>query len=480
MSELKDKTAKGLLWGGLGNGAMQVIGILLGLVMLNILSPADYGKIAVLLIYTNIATNLQDSGLSAALINKKEPTHEEYNSVFWFNILVSSVLYLILWFAAPYIAAFNHDESLTPLARFLFCGFVINSFGTVQRAYLNGHLKLKQVNLIALFSVIMSNSIGVVMALMGYAYWGLAAQTVLFVTFIMICDWFVSPWRPSLHIDLRPAAKMFGFSSKLLVTNLFNQLNTQVFSFLLGRFYNTRTVGYYSNARKWNDIVVNTIQGMMNGVSQPVLAQVVDDDERYRRVFRKMLRFVCFVTFPCMLGLALVAKEFILITVSAKWIESVPMLQLLCIYGAFYPVTMLYSYMAISRGKSGINMFCTITLCILIWAGLLLMYPYGVYSMIVYFVVVNIAWLLVWQWFAWRMVRLSLWAALTDIMPFFLLAAGVMACTHYVTLPIENLYLALVSKIAIAFILYTGLSYLSGAQIMRETLGYLTHLRSKS
>jgi hypothetical protein len=100
--------------------------------------------------------------------------------------------------------------------------------------------------------------------------------------------------------------------------------------------------------------------------------------------------------------------------------------------------------------------------------------------MIVYFVVVNIAWLLVWQWFAWRMVRLSLWAALTDIMPFFLLAAGVMACTHYVTLPIENLYLALVSKIAIAFILYTGLSYLSGAQIMRETLGYLTHLRSNS
>ena len=169
MSELKDKTAKGLLWGGLGNGAMQVIGLLLGLVMLNILSPADYGKIAVLLIYSNIATSLQDSGLTAALINKKEPTHEEYNSVFWFNILVSSLLYLLLWFAAPYIAEFNHDASLTPLARFLFCGFVINSFGTVQRAYLNGHLKVKQVNLIALFSVIMSNGIGVVLALMGYA-----------------------------------------------------------------------------------------------------------------------------------------------------------------------------------------------------------------------------------------------------------------------------------------------------------------------
>jgi len=125
-------------------------------------------------------------------------------------------------------------------------------------------------------------------------------------------------------------------------------------------------------------------------------------------------------------------------------------------------------------------MFCTITLCLLIWAGLLLMYPYGVYSMIIYFVAVNVAWLLVWQWFAWRMVRLSLWSALADILPFFCLAAGVMAVTHYITLPIENLYLALFAKIAIAFSLYTGLSYLSGAQIMRETLGYLTHLRSKS
>jgi O-antigen/teichoic acid export membrane protein len=181
-----------------------------------------------------------------------------------------------------------------------------------------------------------------------------------------------------------------------------------------------------------------------------------------------------------MLGLALVAKEFILITVSAKWLESVPLLQLLCIYGAFYPVTMLYSYMAISRGKSGINLFCTITLCILIWVGLLLMYPYGVYSMVVYFVAINVAWLFVWQWFAWRMVRLSLWSALADILPFFLLAAGVMAFTWYITMPIQNIFLALGVKIALAFSLYTGLSYLSGAQIMRETLDYIKHLHRKS
>lgn len=473
MSELKNKTAKGLLWGGLSNGLVQVLGALFGIILLNILSPADYGKIAVLLIFSSIAANLQESGFNAALINKVEPTHEEYNAVFWFNIIVSAVIYVILWFAAPFIADFYHEPVLCPLSRFLFLGFVISALGTVQRAYLQGHLLVKQNSIISVTALIVSNVTGVIMAFMGFAFWGLATQALVYVTVIMIGNWYVSPWRPTMNINLIPAWAMFGFSSKLLITNLFNQLNSQVFSFILGHYYNTKIVGFYSNARKWNDMAVNTIQGMMNGVSQPVLAQVSDDDGRYRMVFRKMLRFASFVSFPCMLGLALIAREFILITVGDKWAESIPMLSMLCIYGAFYPVTMLYSNMAISRGKSGINMFCTISICCIIWIGLFLMHPYGIYYMISYFIIVNILWILVWQWFAWKIVRLSFLAVFKDVAPFFAFALGVMVATWYVTSPIENMYIALIAKIVIAATLYIGLTYLSGAVIMRETIDYL-------
>lgn len=470
---LKEKTAKGLIWGGLSNGATQVIGALLGIIMLRILSPDDYGKIAVLLIYSNIAANLQDSGFTSALINIKEPTHEQYNSVFWFNILVSTSIYVVLWFASPFIADFNHDPSLTPLARFLFLSFVINSLGLVQRAYLVGHLKVKQNSIIGLVALIISNTTGLILALLGFAYWGLATQSVLYIAIVSICVWHYSPWRPSFHFDLKPALAMFGFSSKILATNLFNQLNTHVFSFLLGHYYNGRMTGLYSNARKWNDMAAYTINGMMNSVSQPVLAHVVDDDARYRAVFRKMLRFASFVCFPCMLGLALISREFILITVDEKWAESAPMLSMLCLHGAFMPISELYSRMSVSRGRSGVNMFCTITLCLLVWAGLFMMKSLGIYHMIVYFVGINLMWLAVWQWFAWRMFRLRFIDAVKDVMPFFLLAAVVMTATYYATMSIENIYLCIMAKIIMAAVLYVGLLYASGAVILREAINYV-------
>lgn len=472
-SELKEKTAKGLIWGGMGNGAMQVIGALLGLIMLNILTPADYGKVAVLLIYSNIATCIQDSGFTAALINKKEPTHEEYNSVFWFNITASLVMYVILWFASPFIAEFNHDAELTTLARFIFIGFVINSLGTVQRAYLNGHLMVKQTSIIGLVALVLSNTVGVLVAFMGYAYWGLALQPMLFVTIVMVCDWYVSPWRPTMRIDLRPAFAMFGFSGKILLTGLFGQLNTHVFSFLLGHYYGAHTTGLYSNARKWNDMASNTINGMMSSVSHPVLAQVADDDARYRAVFRKMLRFASFVSFPCMLGLAIVSRDFILMTVGEKWVDSALLLSMLCLHGAFVPIAELYSRLTISRGRSGVNLFCTVSLCVLVWIGLYAMRSFGIYYMIAYFILINVAWLLVWQWFAWKIVRLSFLAVLKDVSPFFLFAASVVTATWYMTSPIDNVYISFVAKIVIAASLYIGITYLSGAVILRESIDYL-------
>ena len=476
---LKEKTAKGLLWGGFSNGLIQLLSALFGIVLLRLLTPDDYGKISVLLIFAFIANNLQESGFIQALCNKKEPTHEDYNAVFWFNMLVSITIYIVLYLSAPLIASFYHQPILVDLSRYLFVGIIVNAFGTVQRAYLFGHMMVKQTSIIAVCALILSNLIGILMAWHGYAFWGLATQSVSYNFFITLFNWLYSPWRPTLHIDLRPAMRMFGFSCKLLVTNIFYHLNNQVFAVLLGRFYNTRVAGDYGNARKWDDMCINTINEMMRGVAQPVLAQVIDDTARYRQVFRKMLRFVCFVSFPAMLGMGLIAHEFILVTVGEKWESSALLLSMLSVYGAFYPITGLYSNMTISRGKSGINMFCTITLCVLVWIGLIVLHPYGLYTMVVFFVVINILWLLVWQYFAWRLVRLRLLDVLKDVLPFLLLAVGVMTATYIITRGIENIYLLLLTRIVVAATLYVGLTYLSKAQIMRETIGYLFGRKTK-
>ena len=472
---LKEKAARGFLWGGLNNGAVQVLGALFGIFLLRLLSPSDYGKIAMLTVFANLASTLQESGFMAALCNLKDPTHRDYNAVFWFNIMMGGSLYLLLYLCAPLIADFYHDADLLWLSRYMFLGFFITSFGTVQRAWLFRNMMNKQTCIIAIVSLVVSNVVGILMAWLGYAFWGLATQSLLFVSCMVLMNWYYSPWRPSLHIDLRPAWQMFGFSSRLLLTNVVNTLSSNAFSFLLGKFYGAHSAGVYGNARKWDDMCSSSINGMLTGVAQPVMAQVRDNRERSRQVFRKMLRFVSFVSFPCMFGIGLISREFLLIFTGPKWEESAYLLSLLSIYGAVFPLLTLYGQMVISQGKSNINMYSTMALSSLILLGLVLLHSYGLYVMVFYFIGINVAWLFVWQYFAYRLIGLRLWEALSDVLPFLLLSAACMALTWWITRPIESLWLLLLAKVVLAAVFYVAAIWISGARIMRESVDYLLH-----
>jgi O-antigen/teichoic acid export membrane protein len=474
---LKERTARGLLWGGLSNGAMQLLGALFGLALMRLLTPADWGKVYMLNIFAALASTLQESGFIAALCNKKEPTDKEYNAVFWFNMIVSGSLYILLWFLAPLIAVFYGDPELTGLARFLFLGFLLSGLGTVQRAYLFGHLMVRETSICGITAMFLSGSIGVVLAWLGCAHWGIVAQSVSFVFFVQMMNWYYSRWRPSLNIDLRPAWQMFHFSSKLLLTNIFNIFNNHAFSVLLGKCFGNQQAGIYGTARKWDDMAAGTINGMLTSVAQPTLAHVADDMGRYMQVFRKMMRFIAFVSFPALLGLGMIAKEFILIAGGEKWIESANILALLCIHGAFLPITTLYSNLTISRGYSGVNMACTIGQCLAVWAGLITLYlnGYGMIPMVIFFILLNVLWLGIWQWWAKRLIGLKWrWAAL-DILPFLAFTLTVLVITWCATKSIENLWILMLSRIVLAAVLYIGVMWFSRAQIMRETIDYLLH-----
>lgn len=474
---LKERTARGLLWGGLSNTLMQLLGALFGLALMRLLTPADWGKVAMLGIFATLASTLQESGFTAALCNRKEPTDNDYNSVFWVNMMVSGTLYLILWFMAPYIARFYNDPELTYLARFLFLGFLLSGMGTVQRAYLFGHLMVRETGICNITAMVLSNSLGVLLAYNGFAYWGIVAQQVTFVLFVQLLSWYFSSWRPSLKINLGPAREMFTFSSKLLLTNIFRNLYDQAFNVLLGKWFGHRQTGIYSTARKWDDMATNIINGMVNNVAQPTLAQVATEPGHYVHVFRKMLRFISFICFPAMLGLATIAREFILLAGGEKWAESGQVLSLLCIYGAFVPITTLYSNLTISRAHSGVNMACTVGQCLAVWAGLLALHllGYGMYPMIGFFIALNILWLGVWQWWAKRLIGMRWrWAAM-DTLPFLGFTVGVLALTWWVTQPIANLWLLMSARIVLATVLYAGIMWASGARIMREAMGYLLH-----
>ncbi len=466
---LKEKTAKGLFWGGLNSGVQQVIGLVFGIVLGRLLDPSDYGMIAMIAVFSLIASALQNSGFGVALVNIKEPKDEDYNSVFWFNIIMGLLLYAVLFFCAPLIARYYHTDEIVPLARYAFLGFVFASFGIVQNAYLFKNLKAKQQAKTGIAAVLLSSIVGAVMAFCGARYWALATQSNVFVLLNTLFAWHYSSWRPTCRqITFAPVRRMFRFSFKILATTITNHVNNNVLNILLGHYFSAHDTGNYNQAYQWNSKCFYLVQSMVAQVAQPVLVNLSDEQDRQLNAFRKMMRFDAFLSFPLLLGFGLVAKEFIVLAIGEKWLVSAEYIRILCISGATMPLYTLLSNMIISKGKSGIYFWCTFALGVLQIVTMLLIWPYGIRLMVIVYTLLNVAWLFVWHFFTFRLTGYSLASFLKDTVPFALAAFGVMVATHYATAAIANLWLLLVSRIVMAAVLYYAVMRMARVKILDE------------
>ncbi len=467
---LKEKTTKGLFWGALNSGTTQVLNLLIGIMLGRLLSPGEYGTVGYIAIFTAIAGNLQSSGFSTYLINMKHPRHEDYNAVFWFNILASFTLYTVLWFAAPLIAAFFRQPALTPLSHLVFLSFVVGSFGITPAAYLTRKLMVKEMTLINSLALVLSGLTGVTLAFLGYSYWSLAWQQVLYITLLNIGRYHYVDWRPTWHIDLRPIGKMFGFSMNILVVMVMNTVSNNIMSVIIGKFFNKDILGNYSQAYKWNFMAYSLVSGTTQQVAQPVFASIADERDRERRVFRKMMRFTAFLAFPAMFGLVLVAREFILVTIGPKWTGAVPLLQMLAVSGAFFPFYTLYQNMVIGHGRADINMRFGVAQIVLQIAVVVVTHSLGIGGMVAAYSAFNIVWLLAWQVQARRLIGLRLRETAADIAPFLAAAAGVMALSGLATQAITNHAALLLSRVALAAVLYFAVMKAARVQILEDCL----------
>ena len=298
---LKDKTAKGLFWGGVSNGVQQLLGMLFGIYLARILNAEDYGLVGMLAIFTGIAGSIINSGFTVALTNKVDATHKEYNAVFWFTFFVGLFIYILLYFCAPLISSFYGRSELTPLSRVLFLSFFFSGIASVPYTVMFKRLMVKEQAKIDVFSLLLSGIIGVFLAMKGMAYWALAIQSMVYISVNSLLKCIVSPWRPTFEFDFRPLKDMFSFSVKLFFTNVFTQINNNVFSVLLGRLYNAAQVGYYTQGYKWMSMGNTFLSGMINSVAQPVLVEVREDRERQLHVFRNG-SFCGFCLFSCNAG----------------------------------------------------------------------------------------------------------------------------------------------------------------------------------
>ena len=458
-----------MLWGGLNSGIQQLVGLAFGIILGRLLSPSDYGMMAMISIFSLVATALQDSGFRTALTNIEHPKDEDYNSVFWFNIIMASSLYVILFLAAPLIGEYYHTPRVVPLCRYAFLSIVIASFGTAQSAYLFKHLRAKQQAEAGALAVILSSLTGVGMAFAGMAYWSLATQGLVYVGINTLLQWHFSPWRPSIHgITFAPVRRMFRFSCKILATTIMTHVNNNVLNILLGHYFTPRDTGNYNQAYQWNTKCYSLVQSMVAQVAQPVLVSLNGEEGRQKDVFRKMMRFTAFITFPLLFGFGLVAKEFIVTAIGEKWLASAQLIQILCLSGAAMPLSTLFSNMIISKGRSGTFFWCTFTLGLVQIATMIMIWPMGIRWMVIAYTLLNTSWLLVWLFFVRRLIGYGYWMFFCDVMPFALAAAGVMGVAYVATMPLSNLIALLISRFIIAVVLYYVVMKIARVKILAE------------
>ena len=386
----------------------------------------------------------------------------------------------MLFFCAPLIARFYERPELVGLSRVVFLGFLLGGLGIASNAYLFKQLMAKERAKIDIIALLCSGIVGITLALNDFAYYGLATQTTVYIGVGSLLKLYFSPWKPSLQINFQPLQKMFGFGSKLLLTNIFMQINNNVMSVVLGKFYDAQQLGFYSQGQKWMTMGHLFIGGMINGVAQPILAKVVDDKERQIAVFRKMVRFGAFVSFPLMLGLAFVARELIVILIGEKWLPCVPFLQLFCLWGAVGYMWFLYTNILISHGKSDVYFKGVVLIGIFQIVVVLLLFHWGIYLMTLGYIISYYVSLLLWHYYVNRVVNIPLIYIIKDVVPYlfitlisFLIPYAIIILFDLVD--VVNMFI----KIVLSIILYITLLVFFKSALFSESILFLKKVWKK-
>lgn len=349
---LKNKTLKGTIWGTIERFSVQGIQFLVMIIMARILTPEDYGLIGMLAIFIAISQSLIDSGFSQALIRKQDRSEIDNSTIFYFNIVVGLILYFILFLSAPLIAEFYNEPILTPLTRVISLSIIINSLVVVQRALLTVKIDFKTQAKATLTGAVVSGVVGITMAYTGFGVWSIVAQQLTNFTIIMLLLWFYSNWRPKWIYSWNSFNELFSFGSKLALSGIIDTIYRNIYLIVIGKVFKASDLGFYTRAHQFADFPSANVSGIIQRVSFPVLCSIQHDDERLKIVYRRFLRISAFIIFPLMMGLAGVAKPFVILVLKEQWAFTGELLQIICFAMMWYPVHAINLNLLQVKGRS--------------------------------------------------------------------------------------------------------------------------------
>jgi len=346
---LKDKTVRGVGWSFIDNIASSGITFLVGLILARLLTPEEYGVMAMIAIFIAVSNSIIDSGFSNALIRKVHINRIDYNTVFYFNIVVSIVLYISLFLASPVISVFFKEPILMEVMRIIGFILIINALSIIPRTIFVRNVNFKTQTKVSLISSI---SVGIGMALAEMGVWSLVGQQLSRQLLNTLFLWIFCKWHPNFEFSIKSFNELFGFGSKLLLSGLINTIYKNIYYIIIGRFYASSILGQYTRAEQFNTIFSSNLTTVVQRVSYPVLSSIQEESERLREAYRKVIKTTMLISFACMLGLAAVAKPLILILIGAKWLPAVYFLQIICFAGMLYPLHAINLNILQVKGRS--------------------------------------------------------------------------------------------------------------------------------
>ena len=326
------------IWRFLERCGAQGVSFVLSIILARLLTPEDYGILPLVTVFTAILQVFIDSGFANALIQKKDADDIDFSTVFYFNTVMCIGLYLVMFFAAPYIAKFYNMPELTAVVRVLSLSLIISGIKNVQQAYVSRNMMFKKFFFATLGGTIGAAVIGIVMAYMGFGVWALVAQMLFNTTVDTIILWTTVKWRPKLVFSLKRLRGLFSFGWKLLASNIINTIYQKIRSLIIGKMYTTADLAYYGKGEHFPAFINSNINTSIQSVLFPAMSNVQDEKEQIKAVTRRSIKTSTYIIYPIMAGLAVIAEPLIRLLLTEKWLPSVPYLRLACIIYAFTPI----------------------------------------------------------------------------------------------------------------------------------------------
>ncbi len=337
-NKLKAKVMTGLFWTFGERIVAQGVSFIVSIILARILMPEEYGVVAILLVFINLANVFVANGFGESLVRKSNANATDFSTVFYCSFAVSWVLYFILFFSAPAIASFYSQGSLTSLLRILALQIPFSSICTIQQAYVSKHMIFKKFFFSTFGGTLISGMIGIAMAYAGCGAWSLVAQYLINTVINAIILFFIVPWRPQLLFKVQSAKELIGYGWKLTASSFINELYAELRSLIIGRMYSSQDLAYYNRGNQFPSLIITNVDTAIGKVVFPAMVKVADEAEHLKSASKRAMKTTSYIIFPLMIGLFVVAEPLIDVLLTNKWSFCVPFIQCSCIYYMCQPI----------------------------------------------------------------------------------------------------------------------------------------------